>query len=93
MAKKNIPVPQVVMPPYEGQVNERYLAAAKQSSAFLNDVGEGVGEMDGMMKEMMIKDLRATAIFAQYNVNGAVANQIRDEAKRFVDENEVNTWF
>lgn len=88
MAKKDIPMVMFEPMSYEGRVNENYLRQAKQSSAFLNDVGE----ISGMMKEMMVADLKATAKFAQYNINGAVANCIRDEARRLVGD-AVSEWY
>lgn len=71
--------------PYEGTVVFEWIAAAKQNSAFLS------GSMEPFSRGMFKADLKATAKFAEQNVNGAVAAQIREEARRFFND-DVNTW-
>lgn len=72
--------------PYEGRVISEWVAAAKQNSAFLND-----RRVEPFSREMFRADLKATAKFAEQNVNGAVAAQIREEARRFFSD-DVNLW-
>lgn len=71
---------------YEGMIRQDWVAAAKQNSAFLND-----RRPEPFSREMFKADLKATAAFAEKNVNGAVAAQIREEARRFFGD-DVNTW-
>lgn len=71
---------------YEGMVRQEWVAAAKQNSAFLND-----RSAEPFSREMFKADLKATAKFAEQTVNGAVAAQIREEARRFFGD-DINTW-
>lgn len=94
MAKKNMSMlmEMSAMPPYEGKVSESYLAAAKQSSSFLNDLRYAAAEpMRGMLKA----DLIATGKYAIENTIGGrtIAARIRDEASRIFGEDEVTTWY
>lgn len=94
MAKKMM-VPEMPMMthemPYQGRVREDFLAAAKQSSSFLND--RQYPPEDQMMRDMLKADLIATGKYAIENVNRAVAMQIKREGMRLFPERETETWF
>lgn len=69
---------EIGLSPYEGMVRQDLLKMAKQNSN-LNEFMT----YDGWMKERFIKDMQATAQYAEKECEMSVASHLRDEMRRF----------